>query len=179
MNSNLTFNSTFAGDVEEVKGGVYISRDGVNGSCKVIDPIVPPTPEIAINVTAPDWNLGELPARNGEKVFSNSADQLCFSYSGAAVSGKNFIINASNVNGQVNNRYRLRSVDDPTQEVPYDIKLDSGARLLNLPNIGNVDLTLDSSGKTCFVPTFRTTVNKMLKPGNYSDVLTFKVITRS
>ncbi|MBN3787648.1 hypothetical protein [Burkholderia sp. Ac-20353] len=172
-------NFTNGDDVGEITGGAYISRDGAHGSCNVVDPVVPPAPEIAINVTAPDWNLGELPAGNGEKVFSNSADQLCFSYSGAGVSGKNFIINASNANGQLNNRYRLRNLDDPTQEVPYDIKLDSGARLLNLPNVGNAALTLDSSGKTCFVPTFRTTVDKRLTPGDYSDVLTFTVVTKS
>jgi hypothetical protein len=165
--------------VAEVNGGAYISSDSSTSSCKVIDPPKPPPPDIRIDVTAPDWNLGELPAGSGEKMFSNSTDQLCFSYSGAAVSGKSFIINASNVNGVVNGRYRLRNVNDATQEVPYDIKLDRGSSIQHLPNVGNVALPLDGSGKTCFVPTFRTTVDKTLKEGAYSDVLTFTVVTKS
>ncbi|MBN3794105.1 hypothetical protein [Burkholderia sp. Ac-20392] len=171
-------NFTSAWDVAEITGGAYISRYGADGACEVVDPIVPPAPTIGIEVTAPDWDLGELPAGNGEKVFSNRADQLCFDYKGAGVNNKRFVINASGVNGQVENRYRLRSLEDPAQEVPYDIKLDSGSNIVNLPNINNAGIALDGSGKTCFVPTFHTTVDKLLEPGDYSDVLTFTVVTK-
>ncbi|MDY7791169.1 hypothetical protein U0E10_25075 [Burkholderia ubonensis] len=169
---------TSGDDIAEVTGGAYIGRyDG--GICKVIDPVVPPPPSIGISMTAPDWNLGELPRGNGRKVFSSSSDQLCFSYAGAAVNGKQFIVNASNANGVVSNRYRLRNVSDATQVVPYNLTLDSGSSTVSLPNTSNVPLALNSAGKTCFVPTFTTTVDSTVKEGDYSDVLTFTIVTKS
>ncbi|RQZ34672.1 hypothetical protein DIE16_21640 [Burkholderia sp. Bp9090] len=134
---------------------------------------------IAMTMSAPDWNLGELPEGNGEKVFPNSSDQLCFTYSGAAVSGKQFVINAGSANGVVNNRYRLKNLKDATQLIPYSLTLDSGTSNVSLPNASNKALSLNSSGRTCFVPTFKTTVDPSVKSGDYSDVLTFTVITKS
>lgn len=172
-------NYTDSDDVGEIAGGAYVSRSSIGSTCQVVDPVKPPPPPVTINVTAPDWNLGELPPGNSEKIFPLLADQLCFTYSGALVNGKTFIINASNANGLVNNRYRLRKIDDPTQEVPYSVKLDRATTTVYLPNVINSALSLDGAGKTCFVPTFTTTVNRGLKPGDYSDVLTFTIVKKS
>ena len=130
-------------------------------------------------MAAPDWDLGELPEGNGEKIFPSSSDQLCFTYSGTAVSGKQFVINAGSANGVVNNRYRLKNLKDATQLIPYSLTLDSGTSNVSLPNASNKALPLNSSGRTCFVPTFKTTVDPTVKSGNYSDVLTFTVVTKS
>ncbi|KAG8150039.1 hypothetical protein BFF94_029800 [Burkholderia catarinensis] len=120
-----------------------------------------------------------MPRGDGKKTFNNAADQLCFTYAAAAVSGKNFVINASNANGIVNGRYQLRHVSDASQIVPYNITLDSGSSTLALPNRNNSALQLSSTGKTCFVPTFSTTLNTGTALGDYSDVLTFTVVTKS
>ncbi|WP_128848260.1 hypothetical protein [Burkholderia catarinensis] len=158
----------------------YVSRDGANGGCQIIiDPTNPPPPVLAINVTAPDWNLGELPRGDGRKTFEKTADQLCFTYSGTGVRGKNFVINASNANGIVNNRYQLKNVADTSQIVPYNVTLDSGASTVSLPNRNSTAVPLSDTGKTCFVPTFNTTLNLGTALGNYSDVLTFNVVIRS
>ncbi len=173
-------NYTSRADVGEITGAAYISRFGNfgDGSCKVLDPTNPSPPIVAINVTAPDWNLGDLQLGDYEKVFANGADQLCFTYSGAAVSNKNYIINASNANGVVNGRYRLKHLNDASKTVPYNVKLDGGTSTLSLPNASNAAVPLSSSGKTCFVPTFTTTVDELAKSGDYSDVLTFTVVTK-
>ncbi|WP_175818742.1 hypothetical protein [Burkholderia sp. BCC0419] len=172
-------NFTGGADVAEIKGVAYLGRFGTASNCIVIDPEIPPPPPIEINMTAPDWNLGELPDGDGEKVLSTNADQLCFTYRGIAVSGKKFVINASNANGIVGNRYRLKNVKDASQLIPYDVTLDSGSSTLHLPNTNKAALSLDSSGRTCFFPTFRTTVDRSLKDGDYNDVLVFTVVTKS
>ncbi|MEK6355263.1 MAG: hypothetical protein V4796_19215 [Burkholderia cenocepacia] len=166
-------------DVAEITGGAYFARDGTGTTCRIVDPGRPPPLPIAISMTAPDWNLGELPQGDGEKIFQNSPDQLCFTYSGAAVSGKQFIINAGSANGVAGNRYRLKNMKDATQFVPYSLTLDSGTSNVSLPNASNKSLSLNSSGRTCFVPTFKTTVDPTVKGGDYSDVLTFTVVTKS
>lgn len=162
------------------KSLAYIRYGDSNSICKVVaNPENPPPPEIAINMTAPDWSLGDLQRGESEKVFSEAANQLCFTYSGPAVKDMNFVINASNENGVVANRYMLKNVADATQLIPYGITLDSGTSTMSLPNVSNAALPLDSSGKTCFVPTFKTTVDRSVKEGDYSDVLTFTVVTKS
>ncbi|MBP0605397.1 MULTISPECIES: hypothetical protein [Burkholderia] len=173
-------NYTTGDDVGEISGVAYIRRGENTGNCKiVVDPSVPPPLDIAINMTAPDWNLGDLPRGDSQKTLSDMTNQLCFTYSGKDVSGKRFIINARNANGVAANRYRLKHVDDASQLIPYDITLNSGASTLTLPNASNATLPLGSSGKTCFVPTFKTTVDANAKDGDYSDVLTFTVVTPS
>ncbi|WP_269501793.1 hypothetical protein [Burkholderia sp. IMCC1007] len=172
-------NSTSGADVADSSGAAYLGRFGTSSNCALVDPVVPPPPPIGIRMTAPDWNLGELPDGDSEKVLSTNADQLCFAYLGSAVSGKKFVINASNLNGIVGNRYRMKNDKDSSQLIPYDVTLDSGSSTLHLPNANNAALSLDSSGRTCFFPTFRTTVDRGLKDGDYNDVLFFTVVTKS
>lgn len=171
-------NRTYGYDVAEIKGGAYISPYG-DGSCQVVDPERPPPPSIAINVTVPDWNLGELPRGDGEKTFVKSAEQLCFTYAGSAVSGRKFVVNASNANGVVNNRYLLKNLTDVSQTVPYSVTLNSGTGAMTLPDRGSTGISFSTTGRTCFVPTFKTSVDNLVKEGNYSDVLTFTVVTKS
>ncbi|WP_141715385.1 hypothetical protein [Burkholderia ubonensis] len=139
----------------------------------------PPPPPISLNVNAPDWNLGELHQGENIKKFSSVKEQLCFTYTGTAVSEKSFIINASNFNGIASNMYRLRNLNDSSQLVPYGVTLDSGSSTVSLPNMSNAALSLASSGNTCFVPTFKASVGSSVKEGDYSDVLTFTVVTKS
>lgn len=169
----------YGNSVLEITGAAYFSPYDVGGNCKVVDPEAPAPPlDIAIDMTAPNWNLGELPRGDSEKIFPEVANQLCFTYSGPTVKGKNFVINASNANGVAANRYRLKNVADATQLIPYAIKFDSGTSTFSLPDASNTALPFDSSGKTCFVPTFRTSVDAKVKEGDYSDVLTFTVVVK-
>ncbi|NIE56314.1 MULTISPECIES: hypothetical protein [unclassified Burkholderia] len=163
----------------EQTGAVYFYPGGTSGSCPKVDPVAPPPPPVTIKVAVPDWNLGELPRGDGTKTLSNSADQLCFTYSGPAIIGKRFVINATNANGRTGNRYRLTNFDDTSQVVPYNVKLDSMQGAVNLPNVGEGSLLLNGSGKTCFTPTFMTTVGQGTKEGTYGDVLTFTIKTKS
>lgn len=131
-------------------------------------------------MTAPDWNLGELQqGTDVPKTFTNTSEQLCFTYSGGAVSGKRFAINASSANGVAGNRYRLKNLQDATQLVPYSLTLSNDSSTVSLPNASNAAVSLGGSGRTCFEPTFRTTVGPTVKEGDYSDVLTFTVVTKS
>ncbi|WP_143135033.1 hypothetical protein [Burkholderia ubonensis] len=167
--------------IGEINGAAYIARDGLNGNCEVVkepETSAPPLP-IQIKVSAPDWNLGELPRGDASRTFTNSAEQLCFTYTGTAVGGKLFVINAESANGVSNNRYRLKHLEDPTQTVPYKVTLDSGTAKLSLPNGSNTSLALNSSGKTCFAPTFETSVGGRVKDGDYVDTLTFTVVTKT
>ncbi|WP_414451223.1 hypothetical protein AB4851_20325 [Burkholderia sp. 22PA0099] len=171
-------NATNRGDVAEVSGAAYIRLGDDSGVCEIVNtPDIAGPLDIKIGMTAPDWNLGELPRGDSEKTFPEVANQLCFTYSGASVKGRRFIVNASNANGVVGNRYRLKNMSDASQYVPYDLAL-SGATSFPLPNSSDVALTMDPSGKTCFVPTFKTTVDNKVKDGDYSDVLTFTVVTQ-
>ncbi|UDQ80051.1 hypothetical protein LJN55_22020 [Erwinia rhapontici] len=159
--------------------GTYITLGG-EGTCKSIStPTNPPKPDPIITVTAPDWDLGEI--KNGEQVipFSASSDQLCLRYTDSGVANKQFIINASNQNGMVNNQYQLKGLQDNTQSIPYQLTLDSGSSKIDLPNTSLSALPLLEGGKTCFMPIFRTFAPKGIKKGDYSDVLTFTIATKA
>ncbi|WP_155631987.1 hypothetical protein [Burkholderia cepacia] len=167
-------------DVVQMGAAVYF-YPGVPSRCfELADPEKPTAPPVSIGMTAPDWNLGELqPGNDVSKTFTNVADQLCFTYTGTEVRDKKFVINASNANGVASNRYRLKNLKDATQLVPYSLTLNSGTSTVSLPNASNADVSFDRSGKTCFVPTFKATVDSSVKDGDYSDVLTFTVVTKS
>lgn len=161
--------------------GIYFDlHDFPAKKCQMIKfPSVPVNPDIDIKVTAPDWELGEI--RPGEQDISltSSANQLCLQYTDTQVSNKAFIITASNQNGTINNRYQLQNLSDSSQRIPYQLKLDSGTSQLSLPNSGQASLPLRSGGKTCFLPTFKTSAPQGIKAGDYSDVLTFNIVTKS
>ncbi|WP_338640812.1 hypothetical protein [Burkholderia pyrrocinia] len=171
-------NFTAGDDVGEITGGAYVTNAG-NGSCLVLDPTLPPpSPAITVNMAAPDWNLGELPRGEGVKTLATPAQQLCFTYTGID-SSRNFVINATNENGVSGNRYRLKNISKPDQVVPYSVTLDGGGATFPLPNNSNSPVGLNKGNRTCFVPTFKTSVDNLVKEGNYSDVLTFTVVTKS
>ncbi|MCA7936089.1 hypothetical protein [Burkholderia cepacia] len=175
-------NFTWGDDVGEIKGAAYLSTLGGNGACKVLDPTVPPPPPppaITIAVAAPDWDLGEL-ARGGavEKTLARPADQLCFTYSGVAGT-QNFVIDAQSQNGIAANRYLLKNVSNASQTIPYDLTLDSGTASFTVPNTAKRPIALNKDNRTCFVPTFRTWIDSTVKVGDYSDVLTFMIFTKS
>ncbi|WP_175956884.1 hypothetical protein [Burkholderia sp. BCC0405] len=174
-------NFTQGDDVGEITGGAYVSGMGSNSACRVVDPEVPPPkppPAIMIDVAAPDWNLGELARGEDEKTLAGAAQQLCFTYTGVD-SYRNFVINATSENGILGNRYLLRNTSKPSQTVPYDMTLDSGSATFRLPNANASPVTLNNANRTCFVPTFRTSVDMTVDPGDYNDVLSFTIVTKS
>lgn len=174
-------NYTRMDDVGEAKGAVYISRSGPkNGACILLaDPgSPPPLDDIYIDVSAPDWNLGELQHGLSDTPLTRADQMLCFSYDAASVKNKKFVIGASSANGVVNNQYRLKHLSDTSQVVPYSLTLASGSTLIKLPG-SNIELPLADSGRSCFSPTFRTEVGRTVKEGDYNDVLTFTVTTKS
>ncbi|WGY71350.1 hypothetical protein KEC55_30645 [Burkholderia cepacia] len=167
------------GDYYEKSGMAYIRVGESRGACSIVaNPDLPTPLDIAVDMTAPDWSLGELSRGESEKTFPEISNQLCFTYSGRAVKGKKFVIDASNANGIVANRYLLKNVSEATQVIPYSVTLDSGTSTLSLPNASNAGLSFDSSGKTCFVPTFKTSVDAKVKEGDYIDVLVFTVVVK-
>ncbi|MDR6496988.1 hypothetical protein ACPUER_03640 [Burkholderia sp. DN3021] len=174
-------NYTSGDDVGEITGGVYVTNASIANACQVIDPEVPPPkppPSLVVDVAAPDWNLGELPRGNGEKTLTGAAQQLCFTYTG--LDGyRNFVINATSTNGISGNRYLLRNTSKPSQTIPYDMTLDSGSATFRLPNTSASAVRLNNNYRTCFVPTFRTSVDMTVDAGDYNDVLSFTVVTKS
>lgn len=174
-------NFTTGDDVGEITGGVYITNASGTNACMVVDPeVVPPKPPptLVVDVAAPDWNLGELPRGDDERTLAGAAQQLCFSYTG--LDGyRDFVINATSANGISGNRYLLRNTSKPSQTVPYDLTLDSGSATFRLPNMSGSPVRLNNNIRTCFVPTFRTSVDATADAGDYSDVLSFTVVTKS
>ncbi len=176
-------------DIAEITGGAYVSADTTGGCTLIADPIVtppPPRPQIELTVTAPDWNLGELPRGNNEKVFTAPAEQLCFRTTNVLgdinIKNARFVIDAHNENGKAGNRYLLKNLADTTQTVPYGITLtraDMVAPPTMLPNDSSTSVPLGDGPSNCFIPTFSTSVSDDVKAGSYSDVLTFTVITKS
>lgn len=175
-------NYTKGDDVGEITGAAYVSSIGSQSGCKVIDPEVPqPEPPAAIEVDAvvPDWNLGELPRGDDEKTLAGVAEQLCFTYTRKDEGYRSFVINATSANGILDNRYLLKNTSKPSQTVPYDLTLDSGSATFALPNTAESPVLLNKGNRTCFVPTFRTSVGLGADAGDYSDVLSFTIITKS
>ncbi|WP_261543408.1 hypothetical protein [Burkholderia multivorans] len=170
--------SHYGYDVAEIRGAVYLARYGGWGSCNVVNPVTPPEPprSVAIEVTAPNWDLGELPRGEGKKSFSSIDDALCFKYSASAVNGKRFVIDATSAAGAINGRYRLTN---GTDTIPYTVELSNGAVNIPLPNTGSMTVPLDSTGRSCWMPTFTTDVPADAKAGQYHDVLTFTVVTKT
>ncbi|MBI0329854.1 hypothetical protein [Burkholderia plantarii] len=164
---------------QEQTGAAYLYPDSDGSGCEVVPPIHPPKPPVTIRMSAPDWDLGELPVDHGEKRFTAPADQLCFSYSGLSGGGVDVVVDADSQNGVVENQYQLKALADPTQVVPYSVALNDGNTEFVLPNRARSAIQLSSSGRTCFAPTFRTYVRPLLKKGDYSDTLTFTVVTKT
>ncbi len=174
---------TYADDIGEKSGAAYVDLS-TNGSCKIRDPDVPPPeppPSVVVDVVAPDWSLGELPHGESEKTLGTTAEQLCFTYSGfgAADASEQFVIDAESENGVSNNRFRLKNVDKPTQTIPYSVTLGSGSATFSLPNGSKTSVKMNKDKRTCFVPTFKTSVGIDADEGDYNDVLTFTVVTKS
>lgn len=168
--------------VSEIKGMAYIRTDS-NGSCMLVGSPETPPPAITpkVTMTAPDWDLGELPAGE-ETVLTLPAtkDQLCFNYQGStAIANQKYLINATNSNGfSPNGRYLLKSLEDSSQTVPYTLTLDNSIDSVSLPNAQSRLFSLDAGGRTCFTPTFKAQPDKTVKTGAYSDILTFTVVAK-
>lgn len=171
---------TTKADVGEVTGAAYMSKLG-SGKCDLLEPTLPPPPPpaaITIDVAAPDWNLGELPRGEGEKTLSGLTEQLCFTYSGVN-SSRQFVINAKGENGTSGGTFFLKNVANAAEKIPYKVTLDSGVDKFTVPNGSNSPVLLNNRKRTCFVPTFKTSVGMSIGVGNYSDILTFTIVTKT
>ncbi|TLG91004.1 hypothetical protein FEM54_15105 [Pseudomonas edaphica] len=163
----------------DAKGAVYISKtEGLNGSCRIINPETPPPQDITLNVSVPDWDFGDLQPGIVEKTLDSTKDQLCFTYNSGEIIGQKFIINTYNTHGGTDDTYRLRHFS-ASSYLPYSLTLNDGKnKPLKIPNNTRNTITLDSSGRTCFSPTIRANVSKTQVEGNYYDVLNFNVTTK-
>ncbi|ALR76426.1 hypothetical protein AO703_08995 [[Enterobacter] lignolyticus] len=184
-------NYTSGDDVAEKTGGAYVGMGNVsNSDCvNLTDPSVSPPPPppplqtLVLTMTAPDWDLGELPRGDSKKTFNGLNELLCFETAGVIgdIKTGRFVIDASNANGRdKNSRYLLRNLADASQTVPYSILLfhaGNGAPTM-LPNDSNISVPFDENPRNCFIPTFSTSVGDGVKGGTYSDVLTFTVVTK-
>ncbi len=175
-------NFTDNDDVAEVTGGAYLTNLG-SGKCEILDPNIKPPeppPAIKIDMAVPDWNLGELQRGENDKTFSNPAQQICFRYFGKSeVISRRFVIDATNQNGTSAGKFLLRNVKKADQVIPYSVTLDSGIERFNIPNQTKGSINLNKEQRTCFVPTFKTVVDYSIDTGNYSDVLSFTIVTKS
>ncbi|KTC44206.1 hypothetical protein AO265_32035 [Pseudomonas sp. ABAC61] len=133
---------------------------------------------------APDWYLGELnPGEDVRIPFNAQKDQMCFGYKGNNFHNyEEYLIEASNSNGKTpdNSRYLLKHFSDTqAPAVPYYITLNDGSTSLRLPNTDKKIFKLNNNGKFCFMPTFQVTTPRKVKHGNYGDVLTYTIISKS
>lgn len=177
-----TFTLSF--DILDKTGLAYIgpSTDGSNKCTTLLQPgSPPPAVNPKVTMTAPDWDLGELP-RGKDTILTlpASKDQLCFTYVGStAIANQKYLINATNINGlSADNRYLLKSLEDSSQTVPYTLTLANGSDSVLLPNTQSRLFSLGAGGRTCFTPTFRAQPDKAVKGGAYSDILTFTVVAK-
>lgn len=166
----------------DTTGVAYISADSI-GNCRVISSPENPPPPITPKVTmsAPDWDLGELPRGvTTALTLPATKDQLCFTYEGTtAITSQKYLINATNANGMSSDsRYLLRNLEDSSQTVPYDLALVNNTELVLLPNTLNRVFSLETAGRTCFTPSFWAQPDKAVKGGAYSDILTFTVVAK-
>lgn len=169
--------------IGDIQGVAYLSPNTKNGQCEILNsPVNPPLPVTPnITMTAPDWDLGELPrGEETELTLPATKDQLCFSYEGStALSNQKFLINATNIHGvSGDGRYLLKSLLDSSQTVPYTLTLANSKDSVLLPNTQSRLFSLDTGGRTCFTPTFKAQPDPTVKAGAYSDILTFTVVVK-
>ncbi|QKH34746.1 hypothetical protein FOC84_07210 [Achromobacter pestifer] len=168
----------------EITGLAYIGVNNSSGNCNVItEPEIPPPPvDAKITMSAPDWDLGELPQGTATRTpFHGVGDQLCFTYDNLKWTGLRYAINATNQNGlSGNGSYQLRHLTSPADTVPYRVVLQDATTNTEvaLPNTSNAVSALGNNGRDCFFPTFTADTPKAAKEGDYSDVLTFTVVAR-
>lgn len=168
------------GMVYDQAGAIYFAVAQATKSCQWMDN--PNTPPVMVNLTmnAPDWDLGEIATGTQKKVLTNAADRLCISYLSTESSGKDFIVSATNANGMVNNRFVLKHNLKPASVLPYTLTLDSMGKQILLPNINNSTIRFEGSGnQTCFTPTFDLYGSDNQELGNYTDVITYEIVTKS
>lgn len=168
------------GTLRDNLGSLFFAPSLATSSCQWKGD--PNSPQEIVNITmnTPDWTLGEIGSGKQQKVLTNSAERLCINYLSTESKGKDFIINATNANGRVNNRFVLKHSLKPTNTLPYTLTLDDTGKKLLLPNINNSSVKFDSSGnQSCFTPTFDLYGSDSQELGDYSDVITFEIVTKS
>lgn len=162
------------------KGALYMAPK--LGGCRLIKAgeATPPSPVTTeITVSAPDWDLGEL-ARGKEttRTFVTDEQRLCFAYDPKFIEFDKYLISASNRNGVAESKFLLASAENGNETIPYTLSLAGGGAPVALPSINGLPLTLSKSGRTCLTPTFKAWAGATLKSTDFSDVLTFTIVTQ-
>ncbi|CNB98672.1 Uncharacterised protein [Yersinia intermedia] len=168
------------GMIYDQAGAVYFTVSPTTSTCQFMTN--PDTPPVIVNLTmnAPDWNLGEIATGQQQKVMTNNADRLCISYLSTESAGKDFVVNATNANGIENNRFILKHSLEPANTLPYTLTLDSMGKRILLPNTDNSSIRFEDSGnQTCFTPTFDLYGSDNQEIGDYTDVITYEIVTKS
>ncbi|CAM4094032.1 hypothetical protein [Serratia silvae] len=162
------------------KGAVYFSSSVTIPDCPLITDTTKPPAIVNLTMNAPDWALGEIGTGKQQKVLTNSADRLCINYLSTESKDEDFIVNATSANGIVNNRFVLKHSLKPTNTLPYTLTLEGAGKQFILPNSNHSTVKFDSSAnQTCFTPTFDLYGSDNQEPGDYSDVITYEIVTKS
>lgn len=173
-------NVYYTGIAIDQAGAVYFSAFQATSDCQRMTN--PNNPPVIVNLTmnAPDWDLGEIAPGKQQKIMTSSADRLCINYLSTESKGKDFIVNAASANGVVNNRFVLKHSLKPSNTLPYTLTLDNIGQQLRLPNINNSTIKFDGSGnQTCFTPIFDLYGSNNQELGDYTDVITYEIVTKS
>ena len=89
-----------------------------------------------------------------------------------------YLISASNRNGVAESKFLLASAENGNETIPLYVELGGGGAPVALPSINGLPLTLSKSGRTCLTPTFKAWAGATLKSTDFSDVLTFTIVTQ-
>ena len=107
---------------------VYIGT-AAHGCTLLSDPALPPPSPVSteIKVYAPDWDLGELNrGKETVRTFTSDSERRCFRYDPTYIEFDKYLIDASNHNGVVDNRFLLIDKNGAGQTVPYSLTLTGG-----------------------------------------------------
>lgn len=166
--------------VVDSSGVVYIGT-AAHGCTLLSDPALPPPSPVSteIKVYAPDWDLGELNrGKETVRTFTSDSERRCFRYDPTYIEFDKYLIDASNHNGVVDNRFLLIDKNGAGQTVPYSLTLTGGGAPVALPGIAASEFALAKSGVTCLTHTFRAWADAGIKDEDFSDVLTFTITTK-
>ena len=106
--------------VVDSSGVVYIGT-AAHGCTLLSDPALPPPSPVSteIKVYAPDWDLGELNrGKETVRTFTSDSERRCFRYDPTYIEFDKYLIDASNHNGVVDNRFLLIDKNGAGQTVP-------------------------------------------------------------
>lgn len=165
----------------EEKGAAYITYAG-DGTCRIIEPEVPPDPEpnIKFEFELPRvWDLKEIPPGISEVNFSGvRSEEFCIKYDNKQTSDTQFLMMVNSANEKENNFNLINNII-PENSIKYKLLLSDGVSNLMFPsNSGNGYLFNKNAQDVCFYPTFKIDAGDNPQKGQYSDILNFNIIVK-